>query len=131
MNKVEKIKLTTFEDDRGKLTPIEIKDYADWPVKRVYYLTDVVEARGGHAVKGEQKLYICQKGQIKARLHDGKEWHEFELNGPDDAIRMNGLCYRDFYDFSPDAVLMAISSVNYIPEDYIYDFDEFLKEANK
>lgn len=129
MEKVKKLKLKSFKDERGILTAIEIKDYATWPVKRVYYLTDVSMPRGGHAVRGEKKLYVCQKGHVKARLHDGEKWNEFELNGPDDAILMNGMCFRDFYDFSPDAVLMAISSVNYDPADYIYDFEEFLKEA--
>lgn len=125
--KVQKIKFSTFSDDRGKLVPIELKDYIDWEVKRVYYVTDVTKPRGGHAVKDEKKIYVCQKGKIKAKLHDGKEWHEFELEGPDDGILMSGMCYREFYDFTTDAVLMAISSVNYHAEDYIYDFDEFIK----
>ena len=131
MEKLKQVKFKSFTDERGTLTPIELRDYFDWPVKRVYYLTDVKSARGGHAVKDEQKIYICQKGSIKARLHDGEKWHEFDLQGPDDAILMSGMCYRDFYDFSPDAVLMAISSVNYVPEDYIYDLDEFIKYVKK
>jgi dTDP-4-dehydrorhamnose 3,5-epimerase-like enzyme len=127
--KVQQIKLKSFTDERGVLTAIEMKDYVDWDVKRVYYLTDVTKPRGGHAVRHEKKMYVCQKGQIKARLHDGEKWHEFSLSGPSDAILMNGMCFRDFYDFSPDAVLMAISSVNYIPTDYIYELDQFIKEA--
>ncbi len=127
--KVQQIKLKSFTDERGVLTAIEVKDYVDWKVERVYYLTDVTKPRGGHAVRHEKKMYICQKGTIKARLHDGEKWNEFSLSGPDDAILMNGMCFRDFYDFSPDAVLMAISSVNYVPTDYIYDLDQFIKEA--
>ncbi len=127
--KVQQIKLKSFTDERGVLTAIEIKDYVDWKVERIYYLNDVVKPRGGHAVRFEKKMYVCQKGRIKARMHDGEKWHEFELSGPDDAILMNGMCFRDFYDFSPDAVLMAISSVNYVPADYIYDLDQFIKEA--
>ena len=127
--KVQQIKLKSFKDERGVLTAIEMKDYVDWEVKRVYYLTDVTKPRGGHAVRHEQKMYVCQKGTIKARLHDGEKWNEFLLSGPGDAILMNGMCFRDFYDFSADAVLMAISSVNYVKEDYIYDLDQFIKEA--
>lgn len=124
---LKKIKLNTHTDDRGSLTVIELKDYIDWIPKRVYYLTDVTKPRGGHAVKDEKKIYVCQKGKIKARLHDGNDWHEFDLNGPDDAIIMEEMCFRDFYDFSADAVLMAVSSVNYVPEDYIYDLNEFIE----
>lgn len=130
MKKIEKIKLPIFEDDRGILVPIEIKDYLDFPIKRVYYVTEVTKPRGGHAVKFEKKMYVCQKGKIKARFHDGKEWQEFQMEGPADAIIMKDMCFRDFTDFSPDAVLMAISSVNYVPDDYIYDLDEFIKYVN-
>ncbi len=128
---LKQIKLKSFIDERGTLTPLEVRDYFDWPVERVYYLTDVSSPRGGHAVKNEKKIYICQKGTIKARLHDGEKWHEFELNGPDDAILMESVCFRDFYKFSPDAVLLAISSVKYVPEDYIYDLEEFIEYLKK
>jgi len=129
MEKLQKIKFKSFKDERGILTAIELKDYVDWPVKRIYYLTDVTMPRGGHAVRHEKKIYVCQKGTIKARLHDGEKWNEFELHGPDDAILMSEMCFRDFYNFSPDAVLMAISSVNYVPEDYIYDLEKFINEV--
>ena len=131
MSAAEKISFKSFKDERGVLTAIELKDYVNWPVKRIYYLTDVTLPRGGHAVRHEKKLYICQKGVIKARLHDGNGWLEFELNGPGDGIKMTEMCFREFYDFSPDAVLMAVSSVNYVPEDYIYDLEEFIRETNK
>lgn len=127
--KVKQIKLKSFRDERGVLTPVELKDYVDWPVKRIYYLTDVTKPRGGHAVRGEKKMYVCQKGIVKARFHDGKKWNEFKLNGPDDAILMTGMCFRDFYEFSKDAVLLAISSVNYDPNDYIYDLEQFISES--
>lgn len=123
--------MKSFADDRGTLTPVEVEDYVDWPIKRIYFLTDVSLPRGGHAVKHEKKIYICQKGTVKARLHDGEKWHEFELNGPDDAILMNDMCFRDFYQFSPDAVLLAVSSVKYVPEDYIYDLDEFIEYVSE
>ncbi len=129
MEKLQKIKFKSFKDERGILTAIELKDYVDWPVKRVYFLTDVTMPRGGHAVRHEKKIYVCQKGTVKARLHDGEKWNEFELHGPDDAILMNEMCFRDFYDFSSDAVLLAISSVNYVPEDYIYDLEKFISEV--
>ena len=130
MEKLKKLKLKTFVDERGSLTAIEMKDYVEWEVKRIYYLTDVTKPRGGHAVRYEKKMYVCQKGMVKARLHDGEKWNEFELHGPDEAILMSGMCFRDFYDFSKDAVLMAISSVNYVPEDYIYELEGFVKECN-
>jgi len=128
---LKKLNFKTFTEESGSLTPIEIKDFVNWPVKRIYYLTDVVGARGGHCVKGEEKIYICQKGSVKCRFHDGNDWVSFELHGPSDGILMEGDYYRDFYEFSPDAVLMAVSSVNYNPDDYIYDLNEFIEWRKK
>ena len=128
---LKKINFKTFTESSGSLTPIEIKDFVDWPVKRVYYLTDVVGSRGGHCVKNEKKIYVCQKGTVKCKFHDGNEWTSFELKGPSDGILMEGDYYRDFYEFSPDAVLMAVSSVNYNPVDYIYDLNEFIEWRKK
>ncbi len=127
MEKLREIKLSAFTDERGTLTPIEISDFITFDIKRIYFLTDVLKSRGGHAVKNEKKLYVCQKGTIKARFHDGDEWHNYTMHGPTDAILMDGICFRDFYDFSKDAVLLAISSVSYNKEDYFYDLKKFIE----
>jgi hypothetical protein len=39
------------------------------------------------------------------------------------------MCWREFKDFSPGSVLMAISNMNYEKDKYIYDFEVFLGEA--
>jgi hypothetical protein len=126
MGTLKQIKLNNFPDERGELTVMELKDYISWPVRRIYYLTDVKMDRGGHCVKGENKVYICQYGSVKARFFDGVKWEEFAMKGPNDAIVMEGDFYREFTDFSSDAVLLAVSSVNYNNDDYIYDIDEFV-----
>ncbi|MFA4890758.1 MAG: FdtA/QdtA family cupin domain-containing protein [Candidatus Gracilibacteria bacterium] len=145
--RLEKITLKTFTDESGSLTPVELKDFVDWPVKRIYYLTDVKGSRGGHCVKGEKKIYICQKGAVKCRFHDGgvsgkklasardanasTDWVSFELRGPSEGVLMEGDYYRDFYEFEPGTVLLAVSSVNYDPKDYIYDLNEFIEWRKK
>ena len=35
--------------------------------------------------------------------------------------------WREMYDFSPDAVLMVLASEHYDENDYIRDYDRFLK----
>lgn len=126
---LEKLTLPTHADPRGNLTALELKDYIDWPVARVYYVTDTLLPRGGHAVRGEKKIYVVMSGSCTGRFHDGIEWKELELKGPSDAVKMEGLYYREFTNFAPGTVLMAISSVNYDKSLYIYDFEEYLKEA--
>lgn len=123
---LKRLNLPLHHDERGDLAVIELSDYVDWEVKRIYYVTNVTAPRGGHAVKGEKKIYVCMKGQVKARFHDGQSWTEFAVSGPNQAILMNENYYREFVDFSDDAVLMAISSVKYNPADYIYDLQEYI-----
>ena len=130
MEKIKRIKIPTHTDERGNLSVLEIRDFVPWEVKRIYYVTSVKEDRGGHAVRGEKKIYICAQGKVTARIHDGNSWREFNLEGPDDAILMDGMCYREFNDFSSGAVLLAVSNMNYEPDKYIYDFEEFLKKVN-
>ncbi len=126
---LKKLEIPTFHDTRGDLSAIELKDYVSWVPKRVYYVTNVTEDRGGHAVVGEEKIYVCMQGTMTARFHDGKEWQEFELQGPQDAVLMSGLYFREFKNFSPGAVLMAISNMNYEKDKYIYDFEAFLQQS--
>ncbi|MBU1992618.1 MAG: FdtA/QdtA family cupin domain-containing protein [Patescibacteria group bacterium] len=127
MSRFEKIKLNIFKDERGALVPIELHKYVDWPVKRIYYVNHVTAPRGGHAVRDEKKIYVCQQGTIKGRLHDGEKWNDIDLD-EGDAIIMKEPCFREFNEWSFGSVLLAISSVNYRPDDYIYDLDEFIKE---
>lgn len=127
--KFKRVKIPTHADARGNLSAVELKDYIDWVPKRVYYVTGVTLDRGGHAVRGEKKIYVAMEGTMTARIHDGKAWHEFEMKGPEDAIVMDGMCWREFKNFSPGAVLCAISNMNYEKDKYIYDFEVFLKEA--
>lgn len=129
MELVKKVSIPTHSDERGELSVIELKDFIDYPVKRIYYVTGVKADRGAHAVIGEKKIYVCMNGAVKAKFHDGVKWHEFDLKGPSDAVIMEGFCWKDFYDFDPHTVLAVISNMNYEPEKYIYDFDKFLKMA--
>jgi len=131
MEKIKVIKLQHFTDERGELVPIELKDYLDWEAKRVYYVFNNKETRGGHAHKTEKELFICARGEFTARVHDGNKWQIFKLEGPDHGIYVDNMIWHEFTDFSEDAILLAVSSTNYDPTDYVRDFDQFINEVNK
>ncbi len=122
---LKKVDFPLFSDERGDLNVVEMKDYVDWPVKRMYYLTNVVASRGGHCVKGEKKMYVCMKGSLTGKFYDGSEWMEFELKGPSQAVIMEGEYWREFENFSEDCVLTVLSSLNYEKDKYIMDIQEF------
>lgn len=130
MKEFEFFTLQKFDDERGSLIPIELKDYIDWEPRRIYYAIDNLEGRGGHAHRFEKELFICPQGQITIKLHNGKEWYIEHLNGPITACRVDNMVWHEFTDFSDDAILLAASSTNYDESDYIRDFDQFLKEKS-
>lgn len=131
MNSYEFFTLPVFTDERGSLIPLELKDYISWEPKRVYYAIDIKESRGGHCHRIEKELFICVKGKMKVKLHDGKKWIEQELKAPNQAVRVDNWIWHEFTNFSEDAILLAVSSTNYDSNDYIRDFDKFLNEKNQ
>ena len=49
------------------------------------------------------------------------------LEKPYEGLYIPNNMWREMYDFSPDAVLVVLASEVYKEEDYIRDYDEFLK----
>ena len=95
-------------DDRGMLVALEEFNDIPFEIKRVYYMYDTKEGvrRGFHAHKNLQQILICIHGSCK--VLSNKMW-------------------REMYDFSPDAVLMVLASEVYKEEDYIRNYDDFLR----
>jgi len=125
---LRKVSFSTFKDERGDLTVAELKDYIDFDIKRIYYVTDTKLPRGGHAVRTEKKIYVCTNGKCTGRFFDGEKWEEFELNGPSDAVIMEGFYWREFVNFEPNTVLLALSSINYDNKLYQMNIDDYIKE---
>ncbi len=127
MNGIRLFKVPTHGDERGPLSVIEFKDQIDFEIKRFYYVTNVMLDRGGHCMKGEKKIYVMLQGSCKARFFAGKNWEEYEIQGPKDAIVMKGDYWREFVSFSEGAVLAALSNLNYDENLYIRDINKYEK----
>lgn len=116
-------------DDRGQLVALE--EYKDIPfeIKRVYYMYDTGEGvrRGFHAHKNLEQILICIHGSCKILLDNGTEKKIVSLEKPYEGLYISNNMWREMYDFSPDAVLMALASDYYNEEDYIRDYDAFLE----
>ena len=116
-------------DDRGQLVALE--EFKDIPfrIKRVYYMYDTVKGitRGYHAHKALEQILICIHGSCKVMLDNGKEKKVVPLEKPYEGLYIPNDMWREMYDFSTDAVLMVLASKLYDKEDYIRDYDAFLK----
>lgn len=61
------------------------------------------------------------------RVTDGIGEHVDEPNRPMQGIYLPKMVWKDMYDFSPDSVLLALASTHYDGNEYIRDYDEYLK----
>ena len=116
-------------DRKGNLSVVENGITLPFDVKRVYYLYDVPggESRGAHAHKELSQLIIAASGSFKVTLDDGNVKRTFFLNRPYQGLYVKPGMWRDLEDFSSGAVCMVLASDIYKAEDYIRDYNEFLK----
>ena len=116
-------------DDRGSLIALEENHNVPFDVKRVYYIFGTKEGvrRGYHAHKNLKQLAICVSGSCKFLLDAGETKEHVSLTEPTQGLYIKGLLWREMYDFSPDCVLMVLADAYYDEDDYIRDYDEFLK----
>ena len=120
-------------DERGQLVALE--EYKDIPfeIKRVYYMYDTGEgvSRGHHAHRSLEQILICIHGSCKILLDNGEEKKIVPLEKPYEGLCIKNDIWREMYDFSSDAVLMVLASDYYKEEDYIRNYEEFLKSIEK
>lgn len=119
-------------DRKGNLTVVENGITMPFDVKRVYYLYDIPggEGRGAHAHRELEQLIIAASGSFTVTLDDGKNKRSFFLNRPYQGLYVRPGMWRDLVDFSSGAVVMVLASELYNEDDYIRQYDEFLKFKN-
>lgn len=120
-------------DERGQLVALE--EFKDIPfeIKRVYYMYDTLPGvhRGFHSHKSLEQILICIHGACKVLLDNGTEKKIVSLEKPYEGLYIPCNMWREMYDFSPDAVLMVLASEYYNEDDYIRDYDEFIRTVVK
>jgi len=123
------IDFTIMGDERGSLIALEEYHNTPFDIKRVYYIFGTKEGvrRGFHAHKELKQIAICVSGSCMFHLDDGKNTQEFLLNSPNQGLLIEGLIWREMYNFSSDCVLLVLASEHYDEDDYIRDYDAFLK----
>ena len=129
MKPPEIIKLPKISDPRGNLSVIEELKEIPFKIERTYWIYDVPggEERGEHAYKENQEFIIALSGSFDVVLDDGKEKKVFQLNRSYYGLYVPKGMWRKMENFSTNSLALVLSSTKYDPEDYIRDYQEFLK----
>lgn len=130
-NEPQIIDIPIVHDQRGNLSVVEGGDLIPFDIKRLYYLYDVPggATRGGHAHKNLRQLIIAASGSFDVVLDNGKTRQKFSLNRSYKGLYIPTMIWREIENFSSGAVCMVLASEHYNESDYIYDYNDFLKEV--
>ena len=130
-NEPQIIDIPIVHDQRGNLSVVEGGDLVPFDIRRLYYLYDVPggATRGGHAHKNLRQLIIAASGSFDVVLDNGKTRQKFSLNRSYKGLYIPTMVWREIENFSSGAVCMVLASEHYDESDYIYDYNEFLKET--
>jgi len=125
--------LPLVQDLRGSLTFAEIDQSLPFVPKRFFMVFDVpsMEVRGEHAHRQCHQFLICVRGGCSVVVDDGQNRAEVALNRPNIGLHVSPMVWATEYKYSQDAILMVLASNVYEVEDYIRDYDQFLKEVGK
>lgn len=119
--------------DTGNITVVENGKTVPFDIKRTYYLYDVPggESRGGHAHIELSQLIIAVSGSFTVTLDDGNVKRSFLLNRPYQGLYVVPGIWRTLDDFSSGSVCLVLASEKYSEEDYIRDYNDYIRYKKK
>ena len=137
MSEIQKVQMMEFSqkgDERGHLVIVEGNQDIPFDIRRIFYIygSDKDVVRGQHANRKTEFVLINVAGTSKVRVCDGKGNETiYSLDRPHTGIYLPRMVWKDMYDFSEDSVLLCLASEHYDSEEYIRNYDEFVKMINE
>lgn len=121
------VALPSFPDDRGTLTFGQVGAQLPFVPQRFFTITGVPKGgvRGEHAHRLLHQFLVCLHGGCTIMIDDGRRQQTFRLDSPAVALHVPPLHWNRLYDFTPDAVLLCLSSGAYDRAEYIPDYETF------
>ncbi len=133
LKEVKLLEFTQFGDERGHLVVVEGERNIPFLIKRAFYIygSDRETIRGQHANRESEFVLINVAGTSKVKVKDGMGNEViYCLNRPHTGIYLPTMVWKEMYDFSEDSVLLVFASTFYNADEYIRDYDTFVKEIN-
>lgn len=122
------IELPKILDKRGNLSIIEEFKNIPFKIERTYWIYDVPggESRGGHAYRENEEFIVALSGSFDVVLDDGSNRKVFSLNRSYYGLYVPKGLWREMNNFSTNSLALVLPSTSYNPQDYIYDYKEFV-----
>jgi len=123
------LELPKIHNRAGNITPINSGINLPFDIARVYYLYDIPggEDRGAHAHKNLKQLIVAASGSFDVMLDDGTNKKVVNLNRPYYGLQIVPGIWRKLLNFSSGGICLVLASEKYDENDYIRDYDGFLR----
>ncbi len=122
-------RLPHFKDLRGSLAVAQFAQDLPFTPRRCFlvYAVPSRKVRGEHAHRRCSQFILCVSGSVEVFLDDGSNAEKVRLDRPDLGLLLPPMVWGAQYKYSADAVLLVFASHEYDPDEYIRDYDEFLR----
>ena len=123
------VELPRFNDPRGNLSFAEQNNQIPFEIKRTYWIYDVPggENRGGHAFIQSEEFIIALSGGFEVTVNDGINFKTFSLNRSYYGLYIPRGLWRELHNFSTNSLALEFASTVYNREDYVNDFQLYIK----
>jgi hypothetical protein len=124
-----RLPVITFDGTFGNLVWGQATEHVPFEPKRFFLLSNVGAGgvRGQHAHRSLHQFLVCVRGSCAVVFDDGAQRDTLLLDRAAVGIHVRPMVWVTIHSFSPDAVLLVLASDRYDPEDYVRDYDEFVR----
>jgi hypothetical protein len=127
------LELNSIKNRSGNITAIENGIDIPFNVERIFYLYDIPggESRGAHAHKECHQFLVAASGSFEVMLDDGKLKKIVTLNQPYKGLHIPPGIWASEINFSSGAICLVMASHKYDENDYLRDYNEYIKFLNE
>ena len=129
LNDCRIITLSKHHHANGNLTAVNNGIDLPFDIQRTFYIYDVPGGaeRGGHSHYTCQEFIIAISDSFDVTVDDGVDQFTYTLNRPYQGLLVVPGIWRTLQNFSSGSVCLALASHHFDEDDYVRDYEEFLK----
>lgn len=127
LGQVYMIDLPSNMDERGTLTAVESNKDIPFEVRRIFYMHQVTDDRGGHAHIDTDQLIIPIAGSFNVTLFDGYSSQSYELNNANQGLFIPRMIFIELSQFNQSSVCLVLASDHYDITRSLRSRDAYLK----
>ena len=121
---------SVIDTARGNLHIGENYKHIPFAIKRFYIINNIPQrnaVRGMHAHKKIDQAIFCVNGSFDLHMDNGNKKWKIAMNDPAHGVLVKNKIWHHMTNFSKDCVIFVAASDYYKENDYIRDYNEFIK----